>query len=182
MRYEIIRGLRIDTKNNQVMINSACNNLYPRRFGWEEAKSLSIMLKEHGKKAVEKIFLEHYWGGNFQQGSNIYNKTVQYYSSRLPYSWSTTGEVDQLGKEEFGEKIVHTYEQVAEALWECLQKFRHRDMSKRWAIKHPTNGLFVERKTRNKLYFNDFEFAKIFKSYEDAWLYHSCYEIVEVHA
>jgi hypothetical protein len=187
MSYEIIRGLKIDTKNNRVMINSACSSMTPKTFEWFEATSLSTILREQGKEEIEKIFLENYWNGNFQQGNNAYNKTVQFYSIKLPYCWENTGEEKYLGKEVLGRKIIYSTEQLKNALFDCLQKFRNRDLSRRWVIKGPNGVGFVIKKTIHggtwATFSNDINNtrdAKVFKSYEDAWLYCPGHEIVEI--
>jgi len=177
MSYDIVKGLKIDVKKGEVWIKCACNNVVPRYFTWHESKSLSIMLKKDGKKEVEKVILGEYWGGNFQNSNNLYDKTIKYYKSSLPYTWDNVGE--QVGTEKYGSMIKYTYDELREALYQKFLEFKSRNFSKRWVIKR--NEGYVKRKTVKYVYsVDDINTAKKFKSYEDAWLYYPSGEIVEV--
>jgi len=76
MSYEIIRSICIDEKQNKVFITCASNNCRPLYFDKVEFNSLSEMLKEKGREAVELRILKLYEEGSFQQGKNKYSKAL----------------------------------------------------------------------------------------------------------
>ena len=179
MSYDIVKGLKIDVKKGEVWIKCACNNVFPRDFTWHESCLLSKILVESDKKEVEKIVLGEYWGGNFQGSNNLYDKTIKYYKTSLPYTWDNVGTKEQVGTEKYGTVIKYTYDELRKALYQKLIEFKNRDFSKRWAIKR--HGSYVKKRTMKYVYSaHDVNTAKKFKSYEDAWLYYPSGEIVEV--
>ena len=53
MSYEIIKHIKIDEKENKVMINCASNNVYPRDYHYFECKSLGKILKDQDRIALD---------------------------------------------------------------------------------------------------------------------------------
>ncbi len=68
MSYDIIKSIKI--KDGKVHINGAPSNVYPRYFEEFECPSLTKVLKEEGRQALEVVILGEYENGNFQRGSN----------------------------------------------------------------------------------------------------------------
>jgi len=78
MSYEKVKSIKIDEKENKVWIKSACNNVIPLNYEKWECVSLSKILKEKGKDAVEFEILKSYEGGNFQKGNkNKYTRALK---------------------------------------------------------------------------------------------------------
>ena len=89
MSYDIVKGLKIDTKNGIVKIKSASSNVFPKYFTWWECESLSTMLQEQGKEEVIKTILVEYWNGNFQKSNNVYEKSLILFDFKR-FNWDNT--------------------------------------------------------------------------------------------
>ncbi len=74
MSYDIVKSIKIT--EDKVLINCVSNNVYPHYFEEWESQSLSKILKEQGKDAVELEIFKHYEQGNFQRGSNKYVRAL----------------------------------------------------------------------------------------------------------
>jgi len=77
MSYEKVKSIKIDTKQNKVFITCASNNVRPLTYDKSEFGSLSKLLKEEGKQAVELRILKLYEEGSFQQGQNKYTDALK---------------------------------------------------------------------------------------------------------
>lgn len=75
MSYDKIRSICIET--DKVFITSASNNVRPLSFERWECPSLSKILKEKGKHAVDIEILKSYEEGTFQEGTNKYTKALK---------------------------------------------------------------------------------------------------------
>lgn len=75
MSYDIIKNIKI--KDNKVFFKCASNNVFPKYFEKCESYSLSKILQEQGKEALDIEILKEYEKGNFQKGSNKYVRALQ---------------------------------------------------------------------------------------------------------
>ena len=75
MSYSIIRSIKV--KNDKVFFRYRSNNIWPARYHEEESLSLSKILKEEGKMALDIEILREYENGNFQKGSNRYTRALE---------------------------------------------------------------------------------------------------------
>jgi hypothetical protein len=97
MSYEIIESIKV--KNNKVFINCAPNNVYPRSFGEFHCESLTKILKEQGKEALELEIMREYENGNFQGGNNKYAralKVLHHMPEYKKYNWRNRENDDNL--------------------------------------------------------------------------------------
>ena len=74
MSYTIVRSISI--QDEKVFIVGASNNVYPRTPNKYESESLSKILKEEGREALDVALLENYDKGNAQGGSNKYTRAL----------------------------------------------------------------------------------------------------------
>ena len=74
MSYDIIKSIKF--RDGKVMVKSSSNNVYPHTFNEYESKSLSTILQEQGKDAVEIVILKEYENGNFQRGGSKYLRAL----------------------------------------------------------------------------------------------------------
>ncbi len=74
MSYDIIKNIKI--KDDRVFVKSAPNNVYPRTFYMEECPSLSKILQEQGKEALDLEIFKQFENGNFQRGNNKYTRAL----------------------------------------------------------------------------------------------------------
>lgn len=175
MSFDIIKG--INFKGGVVNIKAGCSNVYPRTQQWCQCGSLTLILNQQGKAAVEKAILREYWNGNFQQGNNVYDKTVRYFKSRLPYTFDNTGPAVSVGTKRYDALIIYSFDQLEQALYDSLQEFKKRDKKQKWIIR--LNLSFLRKKTSRWLFYtSDINTAITFKSKIDAWLYHAGGNIV----
>jgi len=72
MSYDIINGIKIT--NDQVIISAASSNVYPKYFTRGNVPTLTKILIEQGKAAVEKVLVREFVNGNFQKGTSVYRK------------------------------------------------------------------------------------------------------------
>lgn len=77
MSYEIIKHIKVDEKNGKVLLNSTCNNVRPRTYYYQECTSLSKILTEQGREALDIEILKAYESGNFQKGNNRYTSALK---------------------------------------------------------------------------------------------------------
>jgi len=70
MSYHIIKSIKVDEKEGKVYITGADNNVRPRTPHRWECTSLSQILVEQGREAVDLEILEAYESGDFQGGNN----------------------------------------------------------------------------------------------------------------
>lgn len=90
MSYDIIRGLKIT--NQQVIITAASSNVYPKHYTKSESPSLTKILVEDGKSAVERIIVGEFLNGNFQGGTSIYRNIASFIRQEYGYTWDTPDE------------------------------------------------------------------------------------------
>ena len=94
MSYEKVRSLQIDVVNKKVFITSACNNVRPLTYDKWESPSLSKILVEQGKEAVDVEILKSFEEGNFQGGTNKFTKALKvlryvYADEYAKFNWRT---------------------------------------------------------------------------------------------
>lgn len=75
MSYAIIKSIKVI--DGKVFINSTSNNVYPHTFMEWECSSLTKILKEQGREALDVEILGEYENGNFQRGDNRYTRALQ---------------------------------------------------------------------------------------------------------
>jgi len=169
MSYAIVKGLKIDTEKNEVWIKSAANNVSPRRYNWWHSESLSRILNTEGKEALDKEILKQYWNGNFQRSGNLYDKSVMYYKSRIPYTWDNTGDKTEVGLEKFGHVVKYSYDELKAELYRKYLEYKNRPKGTFYLKK---NGHYVRKtSTRDIFYAGSQATAKKFNSLEDATIY-----------
>lgn len=105
MSYEIIKGIRIE--DGKLMIKSDSNNVSPRYFSWSECPSLTKLLKEQGKDALELEIFKQYVDGNFQAHGNKdkYTRALQvlrHMPEYKKYDWHTNWEEYKKNKDDKG--------------------------------------------------------------------------------
>jgi hypothetical protein len=170
MSYDIIRGIKVDEKEGTVTVKAASNNVYPKDFTWFTSPSLSRILKEDGREALDKVMLKEFWGGNFQGGESLYNKSVKYCSANLPHVWGNVGKAEDVGTEKYGEKVLYTYDQLTQALYDNYLLFKKRKFGK-FRIKYDDFSYIKKITTKFIIPTASKEHAKIFKSFEEAVIY-----------
>lgn len=77
MSYSKVRSIKIDEKAGKVFLTSACNNVRPLTYSRYECTSLSKILAEKGRGAVELAILKDYEEGNLQEGTNKFTKAIK---------------------------------------------------------------------------------------------------------
>ena len=166
MSYEIVKGIQF-RDSSEVWIKSACNNLYPRHFGWWHCKSLTKVLREKGKVEAEKEILLQYWNGNFQGTNNLYDRSVQYFRPIMPHTWTNVGET--LGEVKWGTKIEYTYDDLKSVLYDNYVNYRGRPKGNFYIRK---DSWFVRKITKKHIqYATTIDRAKRFCSYKDAKIF-----------
>jgi hypothetical protein len=169
MSYEIVKGIKIDTQKNEVHLKSDSNNVYPREYTWWHCESLSKILEEQGKDAVEKEILEAYWSGNFQNSNNLYDKAVQYWKNKLPYTWDNVGGPGDIGTNKYGTIVKYTRDELKDALYQKYCEYKNRKKGN-FFVKY--NGHFVKKRSSRHIWYSaSIKTAKRFNSKEDAMLY-----------
>ena len=171
MSYDIIRGIKVDEKAGTVTVKSACNNVFPKDFTWFTSPSLSRILKDEGREALDKVMLEEFWNGNFQGGGSLYEKSVLYSRGNLPYTWDNVGyKQEDIGTDKWGTKILYSREQLKQALYDNYLLFKRRKIGK-FRIKYDGCS-YIKKVTPRFIRFTGLESqAKIFKSFEEAVIY-----------
>ncbi|OGP24993.1 MAG: hypothetical protein A2X99_02300 [Deltaproteobacteria bacterium GWB2_55_19] len=76
MSYHIIKSIKVDEKEGKVYITGADNNVRPRTPHRWECTSLSQILVEQGREAVDLEILEAYESGDFQGGNNKWTRAL----------------------------------------------------------------------------------------------------------
>lgn len=75
MSYEIIKNIRIE--GDKVIVKSASNNVYPRDYSEWTMNHRSENNTFTGKRGAEAEIMAGYEEGNFQGGSNRYNRAFR---------------------------------------------------------------------------------------------------------
>jgi hypothetical protein len=102
--YEKVRSIKIDEKENKVYVTSACNNVRPLSYEKWWCNSLSRILEEKGKRAVETEILKEYDSGNFQSSNqNKYEKAkrimmIVFKEEYNKFDWRVWGETEEQRK------------------------------------------------------------------------------------
>lgn len=101
MSYEIIKSIKV--KEGKVFVSCASSNCWPRNFDEFESKSLTRILQEEGREALDVAILEQYENGNFQKGSNRYIralKVLRHMPEYFNFDWrrSSFGDDDPIEK------------------------------------------------------------------------------------
>ena len=129
------------------------------------------------------MFLEEFWNGNFQRGDSLYDKTVKYYGSKLPFTWDNTGySPEDVGTMRWETKVLYHRGQLKDALYEKFLLFKKRKIGK-FAIRY-NGGNYIRKITRNYvIYCESITRAKVFRSREEAIIYgRTRIPNIEVHA
>lgn len=74
MSYSIIKSIGVH--DNKVFATYACNNVRPLCFERVEAESLTKILQEQGREALDLEIFREYENGNFQRGNNKYTRAL----------------------------------------------------------------------------------------------------------
>lgn len=74
MSYDIIKGISI--KNKQVMVTSASSNVYPKTYSPFHCQSLTTILVNDGREALDREIFKEFRNGNFQGTSTHYAKAI----------------------------------------------------------------------------------------------------------
>ena len=160
MSYEIVKGIKF--KDNQVWIKSDSNNVSPRHYTWWHCTSLTKILQEKGREAVDKEILYEYFNGNFAQSNNNYHKSLVLLD-RDEYNYNTVG-IDIITKEQ----KKHTENDVKNLLYHNYIKFKNREFADH-VIHSTKHDAYIYKFSRNKWYMiRDINAAKVFRSKEDA--------------
>lgn len=77
MSYHIVKSIVVDEIEKKVYITGSDNNVYPRTPHKWECTSLSRMLVEDGKEAVEIEIMQEYENGNFQGNCNKWTRALK---------------------------------------------------------------------------------------------------------
>lgn len=75
MSYDIVKGIK--TVDGKVLIKSASNNVYPRYYDEHESKSLTKILAEQGKEALELVIFREFENGNFKGSISKYQRALK---------------------------------------------------------------------------------------------------------
>jgi len=184
MSYEKVRSIKIDEKNSNVFITSACNNVRPLSYSKWECESLSDILKGKGKRAVEIEILKEFEEGNFQGGGSKWENAldVLYYllgDEYQKFKWNfETDEKQRKIRDELRKS-----EEFKELLGKCLDVKPNKE---KWVITkeiHSYNGnekVFGKRcptcmkwvRDKNKATKYNFKkqaIGNIFLKYKDEW-------------
>jgi hypothetical protein len=73
--YEIIRKIRV--YNNEVFLRSSANNVSPKSYNEWKCESLTRLLQEEGRDAMDLETFKEYENGNFQGGKNRYTRALK---------------------------------------------------------------------------------------------------------
>jgi len=66
----------IGIKDNKVFLTGACNNIIPITYSRSEAPSLTQILVEQGRSALDVLILKEFQNGNFQGYGSPYGKAI----------------------------------------------------------------------------------------------------------
>jgi len=160
MSYSIIRSISV--VKGKVYVNAASNNVCPHYYTREEIPSLTIILQEQGRDALDKEILYEYWGGMFQGGYNDYYWANRLFHIRHPeIQYANTG--DKIGPAPYGNGYIkYTREHVKELALECLKEWKARDKTKKYAVQL-NDGWWLMRHVRyNNIICRDRRYAKLY--------------------
>jgi len=122
MSYEKVKSIKITDK---VEVKSACNNVRPLTYNWWECVSLTKILKEKGKRAVEIEIFKTFEEGTFQAVTqNRYRRALDlmynmFYEEYKQFSW-------RLNNAKYGSKEAQEHRELRESqefkdfLWKVL--------------------------------------------------------------
>jgi len=109
MSYEIIKSIKI--KDDKVYLNSTCSNTFSinpytgreyREFREIECSTLTDILKNKGREALDLEILKEYENGNMQRGTNKYTRALKVLHNMPEYadfSWRNRGEAYEKANE-----------------------------------------------------------------------------------
>lgn len=96
MSYLIVKSIKV--KDGKVYLNGASNNVFPHYYEEWESKSLTKILTEQGKEALDVEILEQYDAGNFQRGGSKYVRALQvlrHFPEYRAFDWRTNWDESQ---------------------------------------------------------------------------------------
>lgn len=130
MSYEIVKAIKVKD-NDEVWIKSDSNNVFPKNYHWWHCVTLTKLLKEQGREALDKAILREYWDGNFQKTNNDYEKCLRLCDRR--------------------------YADVDNHLLDCYRQYKSRDKTPLVMIYTGGYGseTFVKRKTARHMFLTD---------------------------
>lgn len=85
MGYLIVKSITI--KEDNVLIHSASNNIFPKNYIKEISPYFTDILKNKGKKEVEKEILYQYFGGMMEGTENDYKIATTNYRRKNKGDW-----------------------------------------------------------------------------------------------
>jgi len=164
MSYEIVKGIKIDIKEQIVKIKSASSNVFPKDFSWWPSNYLTELLKEKGKIAVIKEILYHYWSGNFQKTNNNFEKSL-ILLDRKKYNWDTVrSDSSKSCTDPTNIPIV----ELKNVLYENYLKYNNRKKGNFYIV-HKETSKYLGNITKNRYYLYENPNPKIkFSSKEEA--------------
>lgn len=77
MSYHVIKSIGVNEDDGKVFITGADNNVYPRTPHQWECTSLSKILVEQGREAVDLEIFKAYESGEFQCGTNKWTRALK---------------------------------------------------------------------------------------------------------
>lgn len=77
MSYHVVKQITVNEADGKVFITGADNNVYPRTPHKWECTSLSKILAEHGREAVDLEIFKAYESGDFHGGSNKWQRALK---------------------------------------------------------------------------------------------------------
>lgn len=152
MSYEIIKGISI--KNNEVYLNSASNNVYPRYFKKWHCTSLTEILQKQGRDALDLELLKQYEEGMFQPGvPNKYSLAIDNLRRKPEYekfNWRnrTYKEVDPVGD-------ARRTEEFNKLLMQCISEKPNKTVYLASKINWGGNEIYILRVTTKVVKWTD---------------------------
>lgn len=145
MGYLIVKSITI--KEDKVLIHSASNNVFPRNYIKEISPYFTDILKNKGRKEVEKEILYSYWQGLMQDTDNDYEIVAVSYRNNKR-DWDEENKL--LVKSELYDEYI---------------KYRNSKKEKMVIVNVERPDHYVEKKSKWNIYFtNRIGKAKTFSS------------------
>ena len=151
MSYEIVKSIKI--KDDKVFLRSDSNNVYPKHFHVWECTSLSIILKEQGKKELDKEILYQYWSGIFQKTGNNYDKSVRMLTNWHKYNWNYSSYDDPQEVKDIKNNEIKSH------LYNNYLEYLNRPKGKFFVV---IDEHFLRKKTQRYIFYTGFIKSAIF--------------------
>jgi hypothetical protein len=125
MSYNIVKNIKINSKEQKVIMDIASSNLFPITFEKYEA-NFKDTFQSGGKPAVEKAILENFLSGNYH-GKTTYAKAVKLfkekYADGLEYVFRPETEEDKQKTKEYLDKLYEFYIKFKSTQNKCIVDF-----------------------------------------------------------